>query len=127
MGIYQRKGDYVHLLGARVACVPILVPHVKSPKTKLVFIVLCGDKEYMCIVYGKTALRLCNHIGVGHEVNVYGKEKARHKRPNVYVHNVILPKALAMDATFKVEKSKMWDYLSKVPVVSRFVPEAMRV
>ena len=37
--------DYMTMSGARVTGVPILVPSLKVRKNKLVFPVLCGDKE----------------------------------------------------------------------------------
>jgi hypothetical protein len=125
--ISKMTNDYINLVGARVTSIPILVPHVKLRKTRLVFIVLCDSKERMCIVYGRTALRLCHHIHVGRAINVYGKEQAGHRRINVWVHTIELAGAVSQEATFTVVKPKIWSYLSKVPGVSHLLPEAMKM
>lgn len=127
MSIYEERDGYAVLTGARVSCIPIFFPDLKPLKTKLVFTVLCENKEYMCIVYGKTATRLCHHIDVGRKVNVYGKEMSTGKRPKVFVHTIMMPRLLDADALFVVVKPRMWNHISKIPIISRLLPEAMRV
>ncbi len=135
MSMYQMNDDdYGHLVGAQVTGVPILVPSLKARKNKLVFPVLCDSEEYMCVVWGKTALTLCHHINIGKTINVYGKEKPGHRMPIVHVRSMmvqgpIIDQAGVMyhSATFEVDKPKIWDYLSKVPGISRLIPEAMKL
>jgi hypothetical protein len=128
MSYYEKDiRGFTRLNGAKVTCVPILIPHLKVRKTKIVFIVLAMGKEFTCVAWGRLALDMGKILHIGIEVHVYGKEKKGYRRPNLHIYTITLPQAMAYDAVFRSEKPKIWDLLSKVPVVSNWIPEQMKL
>lgn len=135
-----KDGDFVDLIGALVASVPTLFPNRKISKTRMMFNALYDGKYFMCSVWGKTALTLCSYLDKGHSVHIHGRVYAV-RRTTVPTFNINRPQAeemlnvdrvmmttpSAQRREFKVEKPKVWSVLSKIPIVSCFVPEQMRL